>query len=573
MKRLVLALGIVVATLALPTAAWAHAALLKTVPSASVTANTPPKTLLLVYSEEVEPRFAIVSVTDAGAHQETAAAPFRSPADPGALVVPLKHLSEGWYLVYWRVVSEDGHPVRGAFTFAVGPKPGRPPQFVIPSSSETAATPQLVVLRWLTFLSFMTAIGLYVLRMLIVRPVVRRVGGTSFRPLSVAFAVAALVSLVMTPLYVIVATAQFALRSAFDLGAIVPLVDVSAFGRGYLYLELCLALFAIAALASFWVDRPDRAHRSLAELLALAGALLAAGAALLVPGLVGHAAQTSPRAWSLVFDWTHLAAGSVWIGGLIGLLAFWRSLPAAGRVAALAVCVPRFSSAAFVSVLVLIASGTAATIVHLPTLASLWQTSYGQTILVKIALLAGALLLAAVNLLRLKPRLEASSAQPELGPPTALLLRRFVSVEVAIVAAAICAAALLSSLAPPASALAEIGHAAARVGPGPVATTIERNGYTLQVSLLPNKAAVPNEFTLQLTRSGKPVTGARITTTLAMLDMEMEQQAYTLREVAPGVYRRSAPALAMVGRWGVGFQIDPRGAQPFQILIVDRANG
>ena len=39
---------------------------------------------------------------------------------------------EGWYLVYWRVISVDGHPVRGAFTFAVGPNPGPQPQFVDP---------------------------------------------------------------------------------------------------------------------------------------------------------------------------------------------------------------------------------------------------------------------------------------------------------------------------------------------------------------------------------------------------------------------------------------------------------
>ncbi len=106
--------------------------------------NTPPKELQLTFSEAVEPRFAIVSVTDAAAHQETTGPPRRSPANPDTLLVPLKHLREGWYLVYWRAISVDGHPVRGAFTFAVGPNPGPAPQFVIPSISETAATPQLL---------------------------------------------------------------------------------------------------------------------------------------------------------------------------------------------------------------------------------------------------------------------------------------------------------------------------------------------------------------------------------------------------------------------------------------------
>ena len=44
---------------------------------------------------------------------------------------------------------------------------------------------------------------------------------------------------------------------------------------------------------------------------------------LIVPGAAGHAAQTSPRGLTLAFDWLHLASGSVWLGGLIGLLVLW----------------------------------------------------------------------------------------------------------------------------------------------------------------------------------------------------------------------------------------------------------
>ena len=53
---------------------------------------------------------------------------------------------------------------------------------------------------------------------------------------------------------------------------------------------------------------------------------------------------------------------------------------------------------AVVSVLLLIGSGIGATLIHMPTFASLWQTSYGQALLVKIGLLCAALLLAQVNL-------------------------------------------------------------------------------------------------------------------------------------------------------------------------------
>src|SRR5262249_59157516 len=128
------------AVLAMPASAAAHAVLVKTVPEASVTLSAPPKQVALTYSEAVEPRFAIVSVTDAAGHQEAAGPPRRSPTNPDTLLVPLKGTHEGWYLVFWRAISVDGHPVRGAFTFAVGPNAGPAPQLPVPSTSEPAAT-------------------------------------------------------------------------------------------------------------------------------------------------------------------------------------------------------------------------------------------------------------------------------------------------------------------------------------------------------------------------------------------------------------------------------------------------
>ena len=505
--------------LALPAAAWAHAVLVRTSPLPSSVVNSPPPVVLLTYSEAVEPRFAIVSITNAAGQQQIAGSPRRSAADPNTLVVPLHRLAQGWYLVYWRVISVDGHPVRGAFTFAVGPNPGPAPQFPVPSISETAATPSLVTARAIVFLSIMAAIGLFVLRIATARPVVRRVPETRLRALSIAFGISAAVALIATPVYVVMATAQFALRSAFDFGNVLPLLRDSAFGRGYLDLELTFALFVLAGAVSLWVDRPERPQRSIAELMSTAGALLAAATTLLVPGLSGHAAQTAPRGLSVALDWLHLTAGSVWIGGLIGLLVLWRSLPVARRVAGLSVCVPRFSNTAFVSVLALIGSGVGASIIHLPTYSSLWQTSYGQALLVKIGLLGVALLLASVNLLRTKPRLAAYGDRPELGAGAAVLLRRLVSGETLLVSAAVVAAAVLSSLPPPAKALAEAGSAIARVGPGPVTEVVNKNGYRIEMRVTPNRAAAPNAFSIQLTKHGKPVRHASVIAGFAMLDM------------------------------------------------------
>ena len=559
--------------LGLPQAAFAHAYLVHTVPEASVVLNAPPPQAALTFDEAVEPRFAVISVTNTLGHQETSGPVQRSPADPDTLIVPLRpHLPEGWYLVYWRAISVDGHPVQSAFTFAVGPNPGPAPQFVVPNISQTATTPRLLVARWLVFLTVMAAIGLFVLRIAIARPVMRRVPGTSLRTVSAAFVVASVLGLVAIPLYLDISTAIDSLHSAFDVSALVPLFRVTAFGRSYVDLEICFALFCAAAGIALWLDRPEREHRSVAELLSTSGALLAAAAVLLVPGLAGHAAQTAPRGVSVMLDWVHLVSGSLWIGGLIGLLVLWRSLPALQRLAGLVVCVPRFSNVAFFSVVFLLASGVGATVIHMPILAALWETSYGKTILVKIGLLAAAMLLGAVNLLRSKPRLVAAR-DADAGRPAAALLRRTISGETLLLTAAVFAAALLSSLAPPAAALAKEGSALAKVGPGPVGTVVHQGPYTLRVLVHPNKAVVPNSFALALTKNGKPVRRADVTLSLSMLDMQMANQELQLTETRPGIYARPAPALVMVGHWGLEFNVTPKGGTPFTALVVDHATG
>ena len=55
-------------------------------------------------------------------------------------------------------MSADGHPVRGAFTFAIGPGPGTPKQFAVPSLRETAATPGLLAARWGVLLALMASV-------------------------------------------------------------------------------------------------------------------------------------------------------------------------------------------------------------------------------------------------------------------------------------------------------------------------------------------------------------------------------------------------------------------------------
>src|SRR6201992_3327276 len=169
----------VVAALVLPGVASAPAYLIRPERAASGVLESPPAAVQLTYDEAVEPRFAIISVTDAAGHQVTTGPVRRSSANPDTLVVPLRpHLPEGWYLICWRAISVDGHPVQGAFTYAVGPNPGPAPKFAVPSISQSATSANLLVTKWVMLLSVMIAIGLFAFRFGIARSLPRRVSGT-----------------------------------------------------------------------------------------------------------------------------------------------------------------------------------------------------------------------------------------------------------------------------------------------------------------------------------------------------------------------------------------------------------
>jgi copper transport protein len=113
----------------------------------------------------------------------------------------------------------------------------------------------------------------------------------------------------------------------------------------------------------------------------------AASASLLVSSfvLVGHAQASEPR-WLLVLcDLVHVIAGSVWLGGVVLLVLELRRRGGSRAVAATAVSVDRFSKAAAAAVVTMFATGTVLAWGQLHTVDRLFSTSYGITLLCKLA--------------------------------------------------------------------------------------------------------------------------------------------------------------------------------------------
>ena len=112
-------------------------------------------------------------------------------------------------------------------------------------------------------------------------------------------------------------------------------------------------------------------------------ALAPAAVMLLTPALSGHASVSGKIAF--VTDVAHVTAAAVWVGGFAALVL---ALLWAGRERwqLAADAVPRFSGLAVVAVSWLIASGTISGYLQVRALRGLWETTYGQLLLLKLSL-------------------------------------------------------------------------------------------------------------------------------------------------------------------------------------------
>ncbi len=98
-------------------AARAHAFLDHASPLVGSTVRTAPRELSLWFTQNLEPAFSTVTVTDAsGARVDRG----KAQISGNTMRVGLKPLSPGSYRVHWHALSVDTHTTQGSFSFTVG---------------------------------------------------------------------------------------------------------------------------------------------------------------------------------------------------------------------------------------------------------------------------------------------------------------------------------------------------------------------------------------------------------------------------------------------------------------------
>jgi methionine-rich copper-binding protein CopC len=80
-------------------------------------AGAAPREVTLWFTQDLEPAFSTVMVTDGSGKRVDAGSPYISG---NIMRVQLRPLGAGSYKVTWHALSVDTHTTEGAFTFGVG---------------------------------------------------------------------------------------------------------------------------------------------------------------------------------------------------------------------------------------------------------------------------------------------------------------------------------------------------------------------------------------------------------------------------------------------------------------------
>ncbi|MGQ4484758.1 copper resistance protein CopC [Streptomyces sp. SAS_281] len=400
--------------LAVAAPASAHAALTGSDPQDGAVVATAPAEVTLTFSEQVALGADSIRVLDpSGKRADTGAAPrdLHSGSTVKYGVALRGGLGDGTYTVAWQAVSADSHPVSGAFTFSIGA-----PSETTVALPDSEAGGGLVgalydIARYAAYAGFIVLAG----GAAFVLACWRR--GAGARPLQrlvvrgwMTLTAATIAMLLLRSSY----TGSGKLGDVLDLDGLKAVLDTKP-GAALVSRLLLLgagALF-VAVLFGTYAKREDpREKRDLTFGLAIGGAVIAAGIAG-TWALAEHASTGIQPGVAMPVDVLHLLAVAAWLGGLVALLtALYRTpdLPSAA--------VRRFSTIAFVSVVVLVATGVYQSWRQVGTWSALTGTGYGQLLLVKVGLVAVLVGIASMSR-RWTGRLAGSGDAPAAVAPEA----------------------------------------------------------------------------------------------------------------------------------------------------------
>lgn len=466
--------------------AAAHATLVRSNPTEGAVLPRAPETAEFTFDETVSLPDQGVQVYDADGGTVDSSA---SARDKVVTVDLPDRMATGTYVVTWRAVSGDGHPIAGSLTFSIG-RPSAKVAAPKPTDADSpAVAAALSTLQGTGYLGLFVAVGLAVFTsILLPRTVTLGRARTRLQLLAqVAATVALLAAALAIPLTVVyqqgLGLARIAAPATWLEASPTALIGFALLAVGFTLLG--------QNVSGAGSDRRTRGY-------ALGGVALA----VIAPALTGHTRAFSPEPLVVATDILHVLAGSVWLGGLVGLAL---ALPAlAGREDAAAQTLARFSTAAAGILVALTGTGLILAWRILASWENLFGSTYGRLLLVKLAVVLVVVAIAAWNRFLLLPRVRAYGGIPGRKSTTARI-GGTVRVEAALLVVALLLTGFLVNKSPRAATATE-----AEERPG--VQTAELGDLAVRATMAPGTRG-QNTIRVQIQdAAGRPVKLTRLPT-------------------------------------------------------------
>jgi copper transport protein len=548
-----IAIATVLALLALPCGAWAHAVVERTDPARGAALERAPSAVEVAFDEPVESSFGALRVFAADGERVDVGEVRRPTGDTIAVGVE-DALPDGAYTVTYRVVSADSHPVTGGYVFTVGAAGGVSAAAVsdlLDDGAGPVTETAFGAVRAVSYGAIALLAGGFAFFLLAWLPGLRALSTSNRADAARGFEArgtrlllaAAVVGLAATALGIVLQAATAtggSFWSALDTRLVHDVLN-TRFGDVWK-----LRLTAFGALAGLLAFLPPAGRIAAARRLWIAAFAVPVAYLVVSPALGGHAGAGDDAVLLVPLDTVHVASMSVWVGG-VAMLALavpvaTRALAAPARTRLLAALVARFSALALIAVAALLASGVAQSILQLDSLADLVETAFGRAILVKAAIFLALIALGAHNRRRSQPEL-ARLARADAAPGhTGLDLRRALRAELGLMAAVLAVTAALVAYSPSAGA-----------ADGPYSDSADLGPARIELTVDPARAGA-NEVHVYLfdARSGAQYDRPRRLSIAAReRSLDIGPIALDVRKAGPGHYTVARADLAPAGDWAL----------------------
>lgn len=433
--------------------ALAHGYIVRSIPENRATLQRPPARLQYWFSEALEPEFSSVTLRDQSG--TVLAQGGIDPANDALMMLQVPpDLPNGAYLVDMRLAfASDGHVVAETRVFFVGEEVGG----VSGSQSGYEINPLEVAWRTLLYASLTLLMGTAVLYAYVLLPAwgsgQYRVGGLPPRVmnrLNWIFGVALALALAGN----IVAIGQQSMVF-FNTGlseviaqGLWQVVRIgSRFGDVWTARMILLALAGVLfGLSIYWrAERPGTVRAFWTANVWVAALLVSTFS------VTSHAAGSLRLTWvAVAVDWAHTLAVGAWAGGLAALALVLptalRPYTGEARRQALLAVLRRFSRLVMTALALVVTTGIYSALNWIYQPSDVTQTGWGVSLLVKLALVGGLLLVGLLHFLASNPeRFQEWSARLERGVNLSHTLR----LEAGLALFVLVAAAFLSAAAVP----------------------------------------------------------------------------------------------------------------------------